>query len=153
MAFKELESELVGDYFAKKFLGRGLARFDWNLDGRMDFFVSNILQPALIVTNHSSDSGHYVNVKLCGTKLTRDAIGTVVKVSTPNNSWTKQLLAGDGFMSSNERVLQLGLGGSSEITSVEVRWPSGEMTLLERPQGDTTFLVVEGRASSYEAVR
>ena len=151
--FEELDGELVGDYFVRKFLGRGLARFDWNSDGRMDFAVSNILQPASVVTNHSANPGRYLNVKLCGTKSARDAIGTVVKISAPNQSWTKQLLAGDGFMSSNERVLQFGIGESSQIRFIEVRWPSGEVTVIEQPRVDTTVLVIEGRNVSFEVVR
>ena len=55
--FLELPAGEIGPYFGRKHLGRGLARLDWNGDGRMDFAVANIGEPAALVTNASAGVG------------------------------------------------------------------------------------------------
>lgn len=142
----------VGDYFGKLFLGRGLARVDWNRDGRMDFVVSNIGMPASLVSNTTVDAGKSLQIKLHGTSSSRDAVGTTVTVVTDKGQWTKQLVAGDGYMASNERMLQFGIADSTEIHSVAVQWPAGgqwEWTRAKATNATTvdpgmTLHIVEG---------
>lgn len=133
-------------FFGRKQLGRGLARLDWNQDGLMDIAVSNIAARAALVTNTTPDAGHYLNVKLHGSVSNRDAIGAKLIVTTANNrTWTKYLLAGDGYMASNERVVQFGLGSTAAVRELRVEWPSGTGTRIEAPPIDTTLEIVEGR--------
>jgi hypothetical protein len=40
----------IGSFFSTKHLSRALAKLDWNRDGLVDFAVSNILEPATLVT-------------------------------------------------------------------------------------------------------
>ncbi|MCA9082690.1 MAG: VCBS repeat-containing protein [Planctomycetaceae bacterium] len=143
--FRKLPVDVAGPFFGERFLGRGLARLDWNQDGAVDFVVSNIRQPPSVVTNITSHSGHYLNVRLHGTKSSRDAVGAVVKIETPAGPFTKQLTAGDGFMATNERVLQFGLGADTVVRRLVVDWPSGQSTEIENPDVDTTIDLVEGR--------
>lgn len=141
--FEELPADEVGDWFARRFLGRGLARLDWNRDGRMDFAVSNIGDRASLLTNASESVGHFVNVRLHATRTARDAIGTRVTVTANERSWTRTLLAGDGYMASNERVLQFGVG-STKAANVRVEWPSGTVTQLNDLPVDVLIELVEG---------
>ncbi len=139
----------VGEYFGKLFLGRGLARTDWNRDGRMDFVVSNIGMPASLVSNNTIDAGKSLQIKLHGTSSSRDAIGTRVTLATDKGQWTKQLVAGDGYMASNERMLQFGIAGSTEIRAITVQWPAGgrwEWSLTNATKVDPgmTLHIVEG---------
>ncbi|MFG0333717.1 MAG: CRTAC1 family protein, partial [Maioricimonas sp. JB049] len=141
--FEERNAADVGDWFSRKFLGRGLARLDWNRDGRMDFAVSNIGDRASLMTNTSESVGHFVNVRLHATATARDAIGTRVTVKAGDRERSRTLLAGDGYMASNERVLQFGLG-AAESTTVRIEWPSGRVTVLEDVPVDVTLELVEG---------
>ncbi len=63
---------------------------------------------------------------------------------TATGSWKKQLLAGDGYHASNERVLQFGLGETDQIEKVVITWPLGGQTNVERPPVDSTLEAVEG---------
>src|SRR4029077_6465002 len=76
--FAELPPTQLGDYFQTEQLGRGLARLDWNRDGREDFAVSNLDTPASLVTNRTTESGHFLALQLRGVQSSRDAIGTTV---------------------------------------------------------------------------
>lgn len=140
--------EQAGEYFGRKYLGRGLARLDWNRDGRMDFVVSNIGMPASLVSNRSTDTGHFFNVRLHGTTAARDAIGSKVEVATDQGSWKKQLLAGDGYMASNQRMLQFGVGAATEVSQLRVTWPSGNTAMVENLPVGITVELVEGSSSA-----
>ncbi len=142
--FLELTAPDVGEFFARKILGRGLARLDWNRDGRMDFVVSNIGSRAALVTNRSTDLGHFLNVRLHARLAARDAIGSVVEVNAGNRHWSKQLVAGDGYMASNERLLQFGLGKDVAVSQLRVNWPSGATTTIRELPVDVTIELVEG---------
>lgn len=141
--FAEVPAQDAGSYFSRLYLGRGLSRLDWNRDGRMDFAVSNMNAPAALATNRSSSTGHYLNVTLRGQRGARDAIGAVVDVVTFAGRQRQQLLAGDGYMASNERLLQFGLGDSDRISELTVQWPGGASLTLRDLPVDVTLQLIE----------
>ncbi len=143
--FLEVTPDETGDYFGKKFLGRGLAKLDWNQDGRTDFVVSNIGDPVSLVTNKTEQCGHFINVKLQATTSSRNAFFTRVTIKTEKSEWTRQLCAGSGYHASNERLLTFGLGSMEAVRSVRVVWPLGAETLVENPVIDSTLELTEGR--------
>lgn len=144
--FDELRGSQVGPYFDRLYLGRGLSRLDWDQDGRPDFVVSNVGASAVLAVNRSRTSGHFVKVLLRATTTARDAIGTIVTVTggPRRHAWTKQLVAGDGYMASNERGLHFGLGAVDVIDEVRVVWPSGKTTRLRNVPSDSTLTLIEG---------
>ncbi|QDT40309.1 ASPIC and UnbV [Gimesia alba] len=143
--FIELPAVDVGSWFEKKILGRGLARLDWNRDGLPDFVVSQISEPVSLMTNRTTGSGHFINVCLHATRTARDAIGTVVEVVTEDRRWKKQIVAGDGYMASNQRMVQFGLGTADSIQEILIHWPSGGMSRMKNPPVDATLELVEGK--------
>ena len=143
--FIETPDTEVGVFFTRKYLGRGLARIDWNRDGLDDFAVSNMNAPVSLVTNQTKEHGHYLTLRLVGTKVNRDAIGTQVTVKSGDRSWMQHLAAGDGYQASNERCLRFGLGQSTRIDDVTITWLGGNSTTLSQLDVDEEWLVVEGR--------
>lgn len=121
--FEERRGASAGPYFDGEYLGRGLARLDWNRDGRPDFAVNQLLGPAALVTNHTPPRFRSVAVRLIGTRSNRDAIGATVTVTAADRRETQQLLSGDGYMASNERLLCFTLPAAE--AQVEIRWPAG----------------------------
>lgn len=146
--FKELPAEELGDFFRTLFHGRGLARIDWNRDGLPDFVVSNINQPASLVTNVSTGAGRFLKIRLVGTISDRDAIGTRVRVTAGGRTLEKQLVAGDGYMASNERCLHFGLGGVDQVDAVEAIWMSGRRTRLTQIPIDRELTLIEDAPAS-----
>lgn len=142
--FHELMPDSVGRWFADKYLGRGLARVDWNRDGLPEFIVSNINSPLALMKNVSINTGHFLKVKLIATQTARDAIGARVSLQLGDRSVTRQLVSGDGYMASNERVVNFGLAGSDRIDRLVVHWPSGAKTTLESLPADSALKIVEG---------
>jgi len=146
--FEEVPARQLGRFFEGRFLGRGLARLDWNRDGREDFAVSFLQSPAALVENRTQAAGHFLVVRLHGVESARDAIGARVTVKC--GSWTsrQQLTAGDGYQASNQRQLVFGLGAQDRIDTLEIRWPSGRIQQLAGMPVDGEIVVVEGRGWS-----
>lgn len=151
--FDEVPATLLGGFFSGKYLGRGLARLDWNRDGRDDFVVSHMRAPAALVTNRTQPHGHFFTLRVVGTRSGRDAIGTRVTVKAGDRTWTQQLTAGDGYHASNERKLHFGLGAASTIDEVKVQWLSGESVDLKDLRVDAEWLLIEGQRHVSSAVR
>ncbi len=126
--FRELTADQLGTYFQREYLGRGLARLDWNRDGLPDFVVSNIRAPAALVTNRTKNAGKSFAVRLVGVNGSRDATGAEVTVSIGDRTWTKQLVGGDGYQCRNENKVVFGLGSAPFIDRWSIRWSSDHTT-------------------------
>ena len=141
--FTEMLAPEIGSFFSQKRLGRGLSRLDWNRDGLMDFAVSNVGHRASLVMNVTQGAGHFINVRLTALQGGRDAIGSSIEVHTPDRTWKKQLVAGDGYMASNERLVQFGLGDATTVHKLIVHWPSGTTSTLRDLPADMTIELIE----------
>jgi tetratricopeptide (TPR) repeat protein len=143
--FAELPGSTLGRFFAGAYLGRGLARLDWNRDGREDFAVSHLKSPAALVTNQTASPGNSLAVQLRGVDSARDAIGTTVTVTAGGRQHVRQLTAGDGYQASNEHQLVFGVGDAGAIERMQVNWPSGMMQSFSNLDANSNVLVIEGR--------
>jgi tetratricopeptide (TPR) repeat protein len=141
--FVEIPAELLGPFFVEMQLGRGLARLDWNRDGRDDFVVSRLFAPAALLVNHTAVAGRFVAVRLVG-QGNRDAIGAEVRVHAGGRVLVKQLTAGDGFAASNQRQLVFGLAHAKSVDGLRVRWPGGFEQDFGSVPIDCELLLVEG---------
>jgi len=143
--FEELLPEELGVFFAREQLGRGLARVDFDRDGREDFVVSHLNTAAALVANCTSGAGHFFTLRLHGVECNRDAIGTVVRVAAGGRTRWRQLTAGDGYQASNQRQLVFGLGELTSIDQLIVHWPSGRKQQFSQVAADAEYVLVEGR--------
>ncbi len=144
--FLEADGRLVGDYFQGKYLGRAVARLDWNKDGGEDLVVGHLDAPVALLTNTTGPRGRFLAVHLRGTVSSRDAIGTTVQVKLPSRTLVRQLAAGDGYQASNERRLVFGLGNVERIESLTVRWPSADEQSFTDVALDSELVIVQGRS-------
>ncbi len=143
--FIEKSAASLGPYFEARHLGRGLARLDWNRDGREDFVVSHIHSPAALVTNQTAGAGHFLAVRLAAVNSARDAIGAIATLTAGDFTRVRELTAGDGYYASNQRELVFGLGKREKIDKLVVRWPSGGEQKFSELQVDREYLLIENR--------
>ncbi|MDA1053387.1 MAG: FG-GAP-like repeat-containing protein [Planctomycetota bacterium] len=145
-SFRLLPAESLGAYFEGNYLGRGLARLDWNRDGREDVVVSHLDAPVALLENTTEESGHGLVIRLRGTLSDRDAIGTTVTADAGGSVFLHQLTAGDGYLASNQRIVVLGLAASTSIDRLRVRWPSGREQEFADVQADGEVVIIEGQS-------
>jgi len=146
--FAELPGGEVDAFFERPALGRAVATLDWNRDGRADLVIGHLDQPTALLTNRTR-GGNALALTLHGVHAPRDAIGTTVRVTVAEGAaertMVRQITAGDGYQSSNERQLVFGLGDEARATRVEIDWPAGQRQSLGPITAATAWIVVEGR--------
>ena len=130
-------------YFAGSYLGRGLAKLDWNQDGEMELIVTHLDHPAALLEFHSEFAGHGLLLELVGVQSERDAIGACVTIRTKRGIQVDWVTAGDGYLCTDEPVLAFGLADCDVVDEVQVRWPSGSVQTFEDVASDHRYLVIE----------
>jgi hypothetical protein len=121
-AFKEMAAEAGVD---NDLDGRGVAVADFDNDGRLDIYETNANQPSLLYHNVTPAAGHWLELKLVGTRSNRDAIGARVTVKAGGATLIREVNGGNGYSSQSSTRVHLGLGAVTRIDELEVRWPSG----------------------------
>jgi hypothetical protein len=140
-------SSQAGDVFRQPWVGRGMAVGDLDNDGKLDAIVSTNDGPAHILHNQTPGAGHFISLLLIGHRSNRDAIGAVVKITTPAGSQYATVTTSGSYLSSNDKRVHFGLGNSSSVSSIEIRWPSGITQQLKNVAADK-FLPVDEPVTS-----
>jgi len=147
--FNEPSAKELGPYFEGEYLGRAMARLDWNRDGLEDVCIGHLDTPVALVTNETASHGHWLSFRLVGVDSSRDAIGATVFVRCGQRTLMAQLTAGDGFQCSNERRLIFGLGTEETVDEIRVSWPSGLEQTFYDLQSEQELILVEGRSAMH----
>jgi hypothetical protein len=122
--------------FKTKSYSNGATYADLDNDGDLDLIINNINDKAFIYRNNSNtlSDNHYLSVVLKGNGLNKRGLGARVTVYCNGNQQVAEQFPTRGFMSSTSDVLHFGLGSSSAIDSLIVRWPDlSTQTLKEIP--------------------
>jgi hypothetical protein len=139
----------LGPDFAVPNVGRGLAVGDMDNDGDLDFFVVNSNRQAQLMRNDGgAAAGHWLLIKVQGSRSNRDGIGARVRVQTRDaggaENWqVEEVKAGSSYCSRNDLRVHFGLGTAEKAQVVEVRWPSGTVQTLENVKANQILDVHE----------
>ena len=123
--------------------GRGLALGDIDNDGDIDVLMSNCNQRAVLLRNDGGNRNHWLTIQAVGKNNNRDGIGVKVQLTVGSKIQRKEIVAGGSYLSSNDRRLHFGLGASTVVERVEIRWPSGTSQVLKEVAADRVLTVEE----------
>jgi enediyne biosynthesis protein E4 len=99
---------------------------------------------AEIWMNRSTNSGHWLQVALRGTKSNRDGIGARIKVvSKTVGAQYNHMTTSVGYASSSYGPVHFGLGPDARADSIEIHWPSGIVQALQNVPSDQILKVTE----------
>jgi hypothetical protein len=121
----------------------GVASADFDNDGSVEILVNNSHDRPSLLKNYG-EHGHWILLQLEGTKSNRDAIGAKVTVRAAGHQQTQEVRSGGGYISQSDFRLHFGLGKTTKIDAVEIRWPSGLTQRLENVVADRIIRVREG---------
>jgi enediyne biosynthesis protein E4 len=137
--FRDASAE-AGPDFRIAAAHHGAAAADFNDDGRVDVVVSALGAPAELWENTSTPAGHWIILKLVGTRSNRDGIGARITIG----SQTRIVSPSAGYVSSSDVRAHFGLGDMTTIDRMTIVWPSGTTQILERVAADRVVVVREG---------
>jgi ASPIC and UnbV/FG-GAP-like repeat/NQR2, RnfD, RnfE family len=101
--------------------GRGLAAADYDNDGDVDLAVNSVGGKLLLLRNDGRKRGHWLSVR-----VRPFAPGTVVTVELPGGrTLRRELLAGSSYLSSEDPRAHFGLGRTTTVRELRVRFPDG----------------------------
>ncbi len=133
--------------------GRGFVLFDYDNDGRMDLGVTSPNSPRFrILKNQIESSGNFVSLQLVGGHdssepttewSSRDAFGARVIATIGETKRMFQLSGGEGLAGQNSNRIHIGLGDSQQVDRLEIKWPSGKVTVKESVKTGTRLTVSE----------
>jgi hypothetical protein len=123
---------------------RGCAFGDLDDDGRVDVVVSVIGEPPEVLYNVSVGGGHWLGLRLEGTKSNRDGIGAAVKLTGEfGRVQYNHVTTAVGYASASDKRVHFGLGADRIAREIEIRWPSGARQVLKDVSADQVLEVRE----------
>ena len=123
---------------------RGAAVGDYDNDGDLDIFVANMDDSPSLLRNDGGNRNHWLNVKLIGTHCNRDAIGARATLVAGDLIQVREVHAGGSFLSQSDLRLHFGLGDRSRVDRLEIRWPGGQIEVIDPVPVDRHIAVQEG---------
>ena len=122
---KVVRGSVVNDNSA----GDGCAWGDFNNDGFVDLFVSNINGQNNLLYRNNGNSNHWLTVQCAGRVSNAAAIGARLELTAEiNGKSVRQICeigSGSGYDSQNDLRAHFGVGQATNLSSLRIRWPSG----------------------------
>ncbi|MFL5968718.1 MAG: FG-GAP-like repeat-containing protein [Gaiellaceae bacterium] len=116
-------TELVGGNVLPRIVGRGLTTADFDNDGRMDIAI-NTIGGKLELLRPTGAVGHWLAVRLA-----RFSPGAVVTAVLPDGRrLVREVQAGSSYLSSEDPRVHFGLGATTSVSQLIVRYPGGRTT-------------------------
>jgi hypothetical protein len=137
-------SDMSGGGFDQAIVGRGLAHGDIDSDGDSDLVLTANGGRPLVLRN-DGPVGNAVRVRLKGSAPNRQALGATVVATHGERSQWAMMRTGSSYLSQSETTLTFGLGRTTQLDRLAIRWPGGETEELERLEAGATYTVEEGK--------
>jgi hypothetical protein len=132
-----------GEYFHKKYVGRGAAMADYDNDGDMDILVCNLNDYARLLRNDGGNRNHWLTVEVKRSNGRSDAIGARVIVEVGDLRQIEDVVAVKGYLSESDPRPHFGLGKATKADRVEIRWPGGKVQQFRDVPANQFFKVVQ----------
>lgn len=137
-------STQAGVALQRPLVGRGLATGDYDNDGRVDALVVDGEGTPELLHNGSRKSGHWLSVRLIGTRSNRDGYGARVTATAGSLTQTRWCHADGSYLSSSDKRVHLGLGSASTVDTLSVHWPSGHTDTWHQVKANREMTIREG---------
>jgi hypothetical protein len=141
-------SAKAGTGMRVKLSSRGAAFDDLDNDGDIDVVILNSRRESTVLRNDTSPVGHWLQVRLRGTKTNRDGVGARVKVVAGDLVLVDEVHSGRGYQSHYGLRLHFGLGKRDRVDRIEVRWIGGGVDVFENVGVDQLLTITEGTGSA-----
>ena len=128
---------------------QGVAFADYDSDGDIDLYLASYADENRLYRNDGKPGtgNHWLHVDLAGSSSNSFGIGAHVRVVSGGNSQLREVSASAGMHGHGSITAEFGLGSATSADTVEVRWPSGTVTVVTGVTADRSLLVYEDQTS------
>ncbi len=126
----------------------GAAFADLDNDGDLDYVVNNINESASVYENMLYDDSddaarvrNFIRFKLADEAQKKTAVGAKVQIFYGQTRQLYENTIYRGFLSSVENVIHFGIGDATEVDSVQITWPDGNVQSIVAPAINTVVTV------------
>jgi len=134
----------------KESMSNGSAFADLDLDGDLDLVVSNIDEEIFIFKNNNPENLGYLQIMLLGEGKNITGLGTDIWLHHDSQIQFHHHSIVRGFQSSVDPIIHFGLGRSTIIDSLIVRWPDGKKQYLYSLKPNQRLTLYQNEAGSSE---
>jgi enediyne biosynthesis protein E4 len=138
-------SKHAGPALLETHSSRGAAFGDFDNDGAVEIVINNQNEPPSLFKQSINPPGHWIMLKLEGTRSNRSAIGARVKLVAMGRAQYGQVRSGGSYLSQNDLRLHFGLATATIVDRIEISWPSGLRQVLSDQPCDRVLTVREPR--------
>lgn len=137
-----------GAAFTKDWPARGLSVGDYDNDGDLDVLVINNGDAPVLLRNDGGNRNNWIGLQLVATKSNPGAVGATITWEAGTLKKSRLKTSGGSYLSSHDPREILGLGQASKVTSIQIKWPSGQIDKLTDLPVNKYIKVVEGQGWS-----
>ena len=145
--FEDLGSK-AGQPFEKPAGHRGSAAADFDNDGALDLVVVRLDEKPLMAWNDSRSRGHWLMLTIetpgASTDSWRTDIGARAIIATADRTWTREVIAGSSFLSTEDPRIHFGLGPAEKAETLIVRFSNGNEQRWENVVANSHLRVRQG---------
>jgi hypothetical protein len=98
--------------------------------------------------NQVRNSNHWIAIRTVGTKSNRDGIGARISVKAGARTLVDEVRSGSSYNSSSDMRVHFGLGSTTKVDSVQIRWPSGLLERFDNLPADSIQTLKEGSGTA-----
>ena len=136
-------SESTDAAVAQQKVSRGTAFGDIDSDGDIDIVISNLKDTPTVLRNNGDNASRWLTIKLIGTHCNRDAIGARVTIVSESLTQMREVKSGSGYLSQNDLRLHFGLGATTSVDTLTVRWLCGRIQTLQNVETNQMLVISE----------
>jgi len=112
--------------------------------GAEDLLVT-VLDGSPVLLRNDYQRGHWLRIKLIGTRSNRDGSGARIEIKAGLLTQTAEARTNSSFESASDPRLHFGLGQAKTVDSIVVRWPSGKVDTIPQQSADQQLEIKEGQ--------
>lgn len=115
---------------------------DYDNDGDLDWLVTAVGGAQIKLFRNDSVHGNFLKVLLLDNiTLNRNGIGAEISIIAGSRTQRRVIMAGSSYASSEEPIAVFGIGVKNVVDRVAVRWPSGNVTVVEGVAANQTIII------------
>ncbi len=120
----------------------GSAFADLDNDGDLDLLYVNYDDTVSLYRN-DCPAGNSIEVQLKGTTSNKFGVGAQALAHTEQGLQTRRITVARGVLSSSQPIMHFGLGASTGVAELEIRWPSGNVQKFQNLAANCRYVVTE----------